>query len=157
MKSVDSMQLGLFFHIGVAASTSGADLEAQDEIGYAIHNKAVASVAAGLPGLASWQVRLDDNGFPTTDKGACLYPRAELCESSGEVEIIQSQPAYSIWFHTSGTFPLDLAQDLKEYCLAKYVEAAGSVPVQFAKAQRHTSWTDTETVNWPEVEAATTR
>ena len=59
--------------------------------------------------------------------------------------MVNGRPAYSIWFHVHGTFPLDLAQDLKNFCLAKYTEAAGAVPVEFAKAtpggQNRKRWT----------------
>lgn len=157
MKSVDSMQLGLFFHIGVAMPAPGKTAEAEDEeneASYAIHQKAFSLIQAGVCGVPSWQIRLDNNGFPTEDANAGWYSRAELCEHSGDTEQVNGRPAYSLWFHADGTFPLDLAQDLKAFCLAKYVEAASGEPVQFVKAERHTRWSDSETVTWPEVEEA---
>lgn len=145
-RTLDETQLSLFFYIGAAK----LDPENENETEYAVHQAAFKSIDATVHSLPIFHRLVDDNGFDTTDKDAMSVPRAGLYEDDGTTEAVAGRSAYYVAFYSTGEFPLDLAQALKAVCLTEYTKAAAAagLRVEFAKADRHFSWTERETAPW---------
>jgi hypothetical protein len=149
MRTLEKMELGLFFCIG----TQAFDPDRDDESEYRVARDAWEAIDKKLWDVPGVTILFDYHGNETTVQTpeSSRQLRVELCELGGENEVINGVLAYGIHFYSSKEIGLPLAQALKALCESELKAAAGETPVTFAKAQVYKVWQDTERYDWAEV------
>jgi hypothetical protein len=148
-RSLEAMELGVYFHIG----TVPFDPDRDDEPEYKFLRTAYDAIDKKLWDLPGVTILFDYHGNETEVETpeSSRQLRVELCELGGENEVVDGRLAYGIHFHSTKEISLDLAQALKTFCEAELKAAAGDVPVSFVKAQAFKVWRETERYDWPAV------
>lgn len=148
-RSLEAMELGLYFHIGTATF----DADADDEPEYKLLRAGYEAIDKKLWDVPGVTILFDYHGNETQVETpeSSRQLRVELCELGGENEVVSERLAYGIHFHSTREIPLELAKALKAFCETELKAAAGDVPVSFVKSQVFKVWRETERYDWAEV------